>query len=494
MGRGDDLLLDLRQPCRPSQGTAFQECCSESPGLPAFRLPQLFGSRSRRGVNGRAVVLRTSFVALAFHLRTDQLLVAPEAQVAKKGAVARMNPRGIYVYVTPFFPSPKNWRGGFSLDAVKALARCGWRVEVFVGRSKKNESGDYVYDGVTVHQFVRQTTPCELAPFLVERRNVHSFLRSFDEVGLKAADVAVCHVHTVFFAAYAQALKCRNPGLVAALQHHFSPPFHLCAGRLGELPGHATLLYRHWRRRCGEMDVQVFTSERSRSLYACDARGVDLRRHLLFGRWMRPFASHEDYVLYNGFDPTVFKPGNTAKPVGVKPVIGCVANFFPGKGQLNLLKAVALLADRGRSVKVRLVGSGKTRDVCERFAREHRLDVEFLDEMPHAALPEFYRSLDLYVLPSTYAEGFNCTCAEAHGSGIPVLGFAGTSLDEAIIRERDRWLAPSGDINRLADLMARALRNRHFQTWDIALDIDHVMADWTRWVESRTNQMEVVLP
>lgn len=393
-----------------------------------------------------------------------------------------MTPKGVYLYVTPFFPSSKNWRGGFSLDAVKTLARCGWRVEVFVGRTGGEEDGDCVYDGVTVHQFVRRTTPCELASFLVERGNVRSFLRCFDEAGLKAADITVCHVNTVFFAVYAHALKCRNPRLVAALQHHFSPPFHLRSGRLGEMPIHATLLYRHWRRRCGEMDVQVFASERSRSLYARDARGIDLRRHLLFGRWMKPFEPHVDYVLYNGFDSTVFKPGNTAKPAGVKSVIGCVANFFPGKGQLNLLKAVALLADRGRSVKVRLVGSGKTRNECERFAREHRLDVEFLGEMPHAALPVFYRSLDLYVLPSTYAEGFNCTCVEAHGCGVPVMGCRGTSLDEVIVKDREAWLAEPGDDAGLAKLIDDYLAAPRQQRWAIDVNIDAIAREWTQWL------------
>ena len=405
-----------------------------------------------------------------------------------------MSSYGIYLYVTPFFPSEKNWRGGFSLDAVKALIRVGWKVEVFVGCSCREgeTAGDYVYEGVRVHRFMRFETPCELVPFAVERWNTRSFLRSFEAAGLRAEDVSVVHVNTVFFAAYAAALKTANPKIVAALQHHFSPPFHLRSGRLGELPAHATLLYRHWRKRCEQMGVQVFTSERSRGLYAKDERGVDLRRHLLGGRWMKPFGPHEDYILYNGFDPTVFKPGEMAKTVGVKPVIGCVANFYPGKGQLELLHAVSVLARRGVSVKVRFVGSGETRADCERFAAGAKLDVEFWDEMPHAALPEFYRSLDLYVLPSTYAEGFNCTCAEAHGCGVLVLGFLGTSLDEAIVHERDRWLAPSGDINRLADLMDRALKAPHCQTWDIALDIDRIMADWTRWVESRVDQMKVV--
>lgn len=389
-----------------------------------------------------------------------------------------------YVYVTPFFPSPEDWRGGFSLDAVKALARCGWRVEAFVGCGPGTDCSDYVCDGVTVHRFPRTVLPCEFAPFAVDRRNVRSFLESFERAGLRASDVAVCHAHTVFFAAYAAALKRANPNVLTALHHHFSPPFHLRSGRLGEIPGHATLLYRHWRNRCGAMDVQVFTSERSRALYARDERGVDLRSHLAFGCFIRDFGPHEDYVLYNGVDSKTFNPFGERAP-SPRPVIGCVANFFLGKGQLDLLRAVDILAERGVKACVRFVGSGETRGVCERFARDRGLEVEFLAEMPHEALPDFYRSLDLYVLPSTYAEGFNCSCAEAHGCGVPVMGFAGTSLDEAIVREREAWLAPPGDVERLAELIARQLTAPVRQAWNVDLDIDHLAADWTRWLDRR---------
>ena len=284
-----------------------------------------------------------------------------------------------YVYVTPFFPSEENWRGGFSLDAVRALKRAGWKVEVFVGCSRRNgeTSGDYEYEGVRVHRFPRLVTPCELFPFAAAGRNVRSFLRSFAAAGLCAEDVAVVHANTVFFAAYAAALKAKNPKVVAALQHHFSPPFHLRAGRLGEVPVHAMLLYRHWRKRCGQMDVQVFTSERSRGLFAKDETGGELRSHLTFGRFFKDFARTAEYVLYNGVELSVGE-SPICRPVGVTgregARIGCVANFFPGKGQMTLLRALVRLAENGRRVKAVFVGSGETLATCRQFAEEKKLN------------------------------------------------------------------------------------------------------------------------
>ena len=39
----------------------------------------------------------------------------------------------IYLFVTPFFPSPESWRGGYCLDAAQALIRDGrFDVRVFV--------------------------------------------------------------------------------------------------------------------------------------------------------------------------------------------------------------------------------------------------------------------------------------------------------------------------------------------------------------------------
>ena len=80
----------------------------------------------------------------------------------------------IYLFVTPFFPSPESWRGGFCLDAAQALIRDGrFDVRVFV----PGTGPDYEVEGVRVHRFPCKVLRCELAPFLVERCNVRAFVR-----------------------------------------------------------------------------------------------------------------------------------------------------------------------------------------------------------------------------------------------------------------------------------------------------------------------------
>ena len=80
----------------------------------------------------------------------------------------------IYLFVTPFFPSPESWRGGFCLDAAQALIRDGrFNVRVFV----PGTGPDYEVEGVRVYRFPRTILRGELAPFLVDGRNARAFVR-----------------------------------------------------------------------------------------------------------------------------------------------------------------------------------------------------------------------------------------------------------------------------------------------------------------------------
>ena len=402
----------------------------------------------------------------------------------------------IYLFVTPFFPAPESWRGGFCLDAAQALIRDGrFDVRVFV----PGTGPDYEVEGVRVHRFPRTILRCELAPFLVDGRNARAFVRRVEETGVRWNEVSVCHVHTVNFAPYAVAVKRLNPHALCALQHHFTCPVHLRSGRLGEIPFHATLLYAYWRRLCAEMDVHVFTSERSRAsfgkMFAKGMEGAwtDLRERLLFGRWMRPFDSPKSsYVLYNGVDRRKFSPASQSRhDPGL--VIGCVANFHPLKGQMTLLEAVARLKGTIPDLTVRFVGSGETFEACVAFAKAQGLMdvVRFEREMPHERLADFYRSLDLFVLPSSYWEGFCCVYAEALACGVPVMGCRGISFLDEMLSEADRqeWLVPPHDAAALADRIRkwwkRAERGK-VPTLTGDLDIDHLIGRWLTFVQGET--------
>ena len=401
----------------------------------------------------------------------------------------------IYLFVTPYFPSPESWRGGYCLDAAQALIRDGrFDVRVFV----PGTGPDYEVDGVHVFRFPHKILPCEFAPFLVERRNVRAFVRRVEETGIRWDEVAVCHAHTVEFAPFASAVKLRNPRALCALQHHFTCPVHLRSGRLGELPIHATCLYFYWRRLCAEMDVHVFTSERSRASFGkmfekgMEGAWTDLRERLLFGRWMRPFdPPKSSYVLYNGVDRRKFSPSSEPRhDPGI--VIGCVANFHPLKGQKTLIEAVARLKGTVPDLTVRFVGSGATLEDCEAFAKAQGLMdvVRFEREMPHERMADFYHSLDLFVLPSTW-ESFCCVYAEALACGVPVMGCRGSSFLDELLTEPDRreWLVPPHDAAALADRIRKWVARQDrckVPALTCDLDIDHLIGHWLDFVQAAT--------
>ena len=398
----------------------------------------------------------------------------------------------IYLFVTPYFPSPESWRGGFCLDAAQALIRDGrFDVRVFV----PGTGPDYEVEGVRVHRFPCKVLPCEFAPFLVDWLNVRAFVRRVEETGVVWADVAVCHVHTVNFAPYAVAVKRLNPQVLCALQHHFACPVHLRSGRLGEVPGHATMLYFYWRRLCAAMDVHVFTSERARASFGkmfvkgMEGPWADLKDRLLFGRWMRPFDSPKtSYVLYNGVDRRKFSPAAESRH-NSGLVIGCVANFHPLKGQMTLLQAVARLKGVVPDLTVRFVGSGMTLADCAAFVKAQGLTevVRFEREMPHERLADFYRSLDLFVLPSS-SEGFCCVFMEAMACGIPVMGCRGISLEEAISKETwGEWLVAPHNPAALAERIRKwwsGVDHRKLPTLTENFDIDHLIGRWLDFVQT----------
>jgi glycosyltransferase involved in cell wall biosynthesis len=246
------------------------------------------------------------------------------------------------------------------------------------------------------------------------------------------------------------------------------------------------------------MDVHVFTSERARASFGkmfvkgMEGPWADLKDRLLFGRWMRPFDSPKtSYVLYNGVDRRKFCPAADPRH-NSGLVIGCVANFHPLKGQMTLLQAVARLKGVVPDLTVRFVGSGMTLADCAAFVKAQGLTevVRFEREMPHGRLADFYHSLDLFVLPSSYWEGFCCVYMEAMACGVPVMGCRGISLEEAIPQDAwGDWLVPPHDAAALADRIRkwwkRAERGK-VPTLTGDLDIDHLIGRWLTFVQGET--------
>lgn len=159
-------------------------------------------------------------------------------------------------------------------------------------------------------------------------------------------------------------------------------------------------------------------------------------------------------------------------------VIGCIGNFADWKDQLSLLAAIKILKDMGYDIKVRFVGSGPELEKCRAYVKENGLAdcVTFEKEVRHEELANFYRALDLFVLPS-YHEGFGCVFTEAHSCGVPFITCEGQGMDDLIPTEdREKWLCKQRDPEDLSKKISAYLVNRWEQCLSEDQDIDFLVS------------------
>lgn len=393
----------------------------------------------------------------------------------------------VYIVVTKFFPRPGDWRCAYLLDFVKALKR---RVEVEGCRSEaerrkvlvfvEGSGEDYEVDGVKVRSFKTRYLPSNIFPFLFKKFNQRSFLKKVETVLCSTFNlqpstcydsVAVVHAHTANFGVYAEAMKEANPKCKTLLHHHDLQSFGLNMGALRHCWLYNMIQFPILRRMHEKIDTHVFISEASRRsfLAAPDASWTQYEDYKKQMRWIlyRPALIKSSIILHNGVDKTIFCPNSQHSALSTQNsfTIGCVGNFEVLKDQMTLLKAIEILnhqsttTTKNYNLKLRFVGSGPMLEECKQFAAEKGIDAEFLTEMRHEELPDFYRSLDFFVLPSWF-EGFGCVFTEAHSCGVPFITCEGQGIDDIILAEdRDKWLCKQRDSKDLAEKIQKVINS-----------------------------------
>lgn len=167
---------------------------------------------------------------------------------------------------------------------------------------------------------------------------------------------------------------------------------------------------------------------------------------------------------------TVVRPGlapvqvaAAQRPRPGRPVIGMVGRISPTKGQLELVRATALVIERHPDIEVRIVGSPM-------FGHEEyhrRLEAEIqalgLSDVVHLAgfTSEVTQQLDQFsvaVHAATTPEPYGQIVAEAMARGVPVVATRGGGIPEVMGRGADvGWLVEPGDVEELAGAICQAL-------------------------------------
>lgn len=137
--------------------------------------------------------------------------------------------------------------------------------------------------------------------------------------------------------------------------------------------------------------------------------------------------------------------------------IGYAGRFVPQKGVLDLLEAVAGLP----GVRLLLVGGGEQEPALRQRAAEGDLAgrVEFAGRVPSEQLPEMYRRMDVFVLPSRttprWKEQFGRVLVEAMACAVPVVGSDSGEIPH-VIGPAGRTF-PEGDVGALRARLAELL-------------------------------------
>lgn len=405
-----------------------------------------------------------------------------------------MKDKPIYICVTPFFPTPSAWQGAYVLDQVKAILRNS-EFDVVVFRTLPLGSKEYTYEvaGVTVHAIAPLLMPSYILNGATEGIVGRMFVRTLRKLGIDPVRVAYVHCHTTSHSAFGFGVKRVNPNVKVLVQFHDLDPLTLRNGKWAN---------KRWNRRyrarksisaLNHADMLICISEPVKDVllsFPEPRKGETYESALRMYADVKEMASvkpKDVYVLNNGVDTRLFNTNESKKENKNLFRIGCIANFQELKDHITLVKAFEIIVKKGyTNMRLSLLGSGGTRSNIEAYLKDKDLMqyVEWPSEMSHDKLPEYYRSLDLFVLPSIF-EGFGCVFTEAYACGVPFMGVYEQGAAEVIApEERDKWLIQPHDYEQLAKLIEHYYNECDQQKLCKEYDIDKLINDYLRHIET----------
>ena len=245
-------------------------------------------------------------------------------------------------------------------------------------------------------------------------------------------------------------------GVVAlTLRERWSVPMLQMFHTLGDLKNRVA-------RRAADLEPAVRLAEEARVIASAErlvAASLAERAYLVRHAGADP---ERIAVVPCGVDTELFTPGDAEAARAAlgrsgDPLILYVGRLAPIKGLETLLEAIALLARRGRRVRLVVVGGdadepqhGHEAGLRARIATLGIGDlVSFAGPQPQETLRTHYVAADVTVLPSHY-ESFGMVALEAMACGSPVVASRVGGLTTTVRDGVTGFLVPEGDVNALA--------------------------------------------
>ncbi|MEE2700031.1 MAG: glycosyltransferase family 4 protein [Bacteroidota bacterium] len=367
-----------------------------------------------------------------------------------------------YLIVTPYFPTAISHLGIYIYDQAKTIqSLSNYDIEVVKVVGVASTEKDYTFNGIKVHIFKVIDFPFFILPGIfniVNSKRICSFVRR----RFCAQDLAIVHSHVCYPSAYLANALSKKFNIRTIAQHHGIDALQLLNGRVSIISKlQQSLLKNQSIKQLNGIDVNVSVSKLvEQGLHAYKA-----------------YNPSSEYVLYNGVDKEKFYPIENRPSDTFN--IGCVANFWPIKDHISLIKAVEQMVEEGvKDVRLRLIGKGETLNSCYNYVSENNLEqyVSFEKEIDHEQLNQFYNELNVFVLPSYY-EALGCVLLEAWATNTPIISIKMQGIAEVLPEnELGNLLANQQDPSSLkAKIMAEYQKRREL-IFDDKYDIKNTIS------------------
>lgn len=192
-----------------------------------------------------------------------------------------------------------------------------------------------------------------------------------------------------------------------------------------------------------------------RSIHAVCANGDALKR-------IRTFLGERALELPVGLDQRLFNPG----PASMRAALGwTVEHKVVGYvGRLSRIKGIDLLAqsfhelsEQVADARLLIIGGGEEEKNVKATLKSEiaRGRVHMAGDVTHETLPEWYRAMDVLVMPSRY-ENYSNALLEGLACGVPFVA-SNVGGNQALHETGAGWLFEEGSASSLTATLARAI-------------------------------------
>ncbi len=183
-------------------------------------------------------------------------------------------------------------------------------------------------------------------------------------------------------------------------------------------------------------------------------------------RFLRDQFSHRGdrvHRIYNGLDLAEFRRADFSS---TPPLIIAVGRLIPKKGFGDLIRACALVAERGKSFRCEIIGEGPLEKDLNRQIDELCLqnNVVLTGAKPQTQLRARLAAANVFVLPSVIdsdggMDNLPTVIMEAMATGLPVVSTNIGGIPEMVIENDTGFLVRPGDTAAIADAIETVIND-----------------------------------